>query len=63
MGWEYISGGAGDELTMKWNKEAFERIRIRSSVLRDVSQLDTRVTLFGQQHDSPFFWLPQRRRS
>jgi len=26
MGWEYISGGAGDELTMKWNKEAFERI-------------------------------------
>ena len=58
MGWEYISGGAGDELTMKWNKKAFERIRIRSSVLRDVSQLDTRVTLFGQQHDFPILLAP-----
>jgi 4-hydroxymandelate oxidase len=58
MGWEYVSGGAGDELTMKWNKEAFQRIRLKPSVLRDVSQIDTRVTLFGQQHDFPILLAP-----
>src|SRR5215468_10384296 len=50
MGWEYLSGGAADELTLKWNVEAYDRIRLRARVLVDVSHLDTRVTLFGQEH-------------
>ena len=58
MGWEYISGGAADELTMKWNKEAFQRIRLKPRVLVDVSKLDTRVTLFGQEHAFPILLAP-----
>ena len=58
MGWEYVSGGAADELTMKWNKEAFQRIRLKPRVLVDVSKLDTRVTLFGQEHAYPIMLAP-----
>ena len=58
MGWEYVSGGAADELTMKWNKEAFQRIRLKPRVLVDVSKLDTRVTLFGQEHAYPILLAP-----
>jgi 4-hydroxymandelate oxidase len=52
IGWEYISGGAADELTLRWNRESYDRIRLRPRVLVDVSQLDTRVKLFG--HELPF---------
>jgi 4-hydroxymandelate oxidase len=58
MGWEYISAGAGDELTVRWNKEAYQRIRLRPRVLVDVSKLDTRVTLFGQEHPFPILLAP-----
>jgi 4-hydroxymandelate oxidase len=58
MGWEYVSGGAGDELTVRWNQEAYQRIRLRPRVLVDVSQLDTRVSLFGQEHAFPIILAP-----
>src|SRR5258705_3659541 len=58
MGWEYVNGGAGDELTVRWNKEAYQRIRLKPRVLVDVSKLDTRVTLFGQQHPFPIILAP-----
>ena len=29
----FISGGAADELTVRWNQEALERVRLRSRVL------------------------------
>jgi 4-hydroxymandelate oxidase len=58
MGWEYITAAAGDELTVRWNKEAYERIRLRPHVLVDVSKLDTRVTLFGQEHPFPILLAP-----
>jgi 4-hydroxymandelate oxidase len=58
VGWEYISAGAGDELTVRWNKEAYQRIRLKPHVLVDVSQLDTRVTLFGQEHVFPILLAP-----
>src|SRR5205085_11208542 len=47
MAWEYISGGAGDEVTLRWNRESFDRLRLRPRILVDVSHLDTRVKLFG----------------
>ena len=58
IGWEYITAGAGDELTVRWNKEAYQRIRLRPHVLVDVSKLDTRVTLFGQEHPFPILLAP-----
>lgn len=58
MGWEYVSAGAGDEQTVRWNCEAYQRIRLKPRVLVDVSQLDTRVTLFGQEHAFPILLAP-----
>ncbi len=54
----YIHGGAADELTVRWNREALNRIRLRSRVLVDVSQVDTRVTLFGQALSLPVLLAP-----
>jgi 4-hydroxymandelate oxidase len=58
MGWEYVTAGAGDELTVRWNKEAYQRIRLKPRVLVDVSKLDTRVTLFEQEHAFPILLAP-----
>src|SRR5882724_4497660 len=49
MAFEYISGGAADEITLKWNRESLDRIRLKPRILNDVSKLDTRVKLFGQE--------------
>ena len=35
--WEFISSGAGDEHTVRWNEEAFGRRRLRQRALEDVS--------------------------
>jgi 4-hydroxymandelate oxidase len=56
--WERISGGAGDELTLRWNHEAYEHIRLKPRALVDVSKLDTRVTLFGQEFPYPILLAP-----
>lgn len=58
IGWEYISGGAADELTLRWNRESYDRIRLRPRVLVDVSQLDTRVTLLGREQPFPILLAP-----
>jgi 4-hydroxymandelate oxidase len=58
MAYEYVSGGAGDEVTLRWNQEAFERIRLRPRVLVDVSRLDTRVSLFGRELPFPILLAP-----
>ncbi|HEY0794313.1 MAG TPA: alpha-hydroxy-acid oxidizing protein [Acidisarcina sp.] len=58
MAWEFINAGAADETTVRWNKEAYQRIRLRPRVLVDVTKLDTRVTLFGQEHAFPLLLAP-----
>lgn len=57
-GWAYVSGGVADELTLRWNTEAYRRLRLKPRVLVDVSRLDTRVTLFGQEHAFPILLAP-----
>ena len=56
--WERISGGAADEITLRWNHEAYEHIRLKPRALVDVSKLDTRVTLFGQELPFPILLAP-----
>ena len=56
--YELIRGGAADEITLRWNREAFQRIKLSPRVLVDVSELDTRVTLFGQQLPFPILIAP-----
>lgn len=56
--WAYIAGGAADELTLRWNAEAFARIRLQGRALPDVRDVDTRLTLFGQAFDHPVLLAP-----
>jgi 4-hydroxymandelate oxidase len=59
--YEYISSGAADELTLRWNREAFEQIRLCPRVLVDVEKIDTRVTLLGQAMPHPILLAPTAR--
>jgi len=43
---------------MRENRLAFERLRVSPNVLRDVSQLDTRISLFGAEHEHPIMLAP-----
>jgi 4-hydroxymandelate oxidase len=55
---ESVRGGAADEITVRWNREAFNRIPLRPRVLVDVSNVDTRLTLFGQDLACPIVLAP-----
>jgi isopentenyl diphosphate isomerase/L-lactate dehydrogenase-like FMN-dependent dehydrogenase len=41
--YDYYAGGAEDEMTVRANREAFQRYALRPRVLVDVSRIDTRV--------------------
>ena len=56
--WERISGAAADEITLRWNREAYDHIRLKPRILVDVSKLDTRVKLFGQELPFPILLAP-----
>lgn len=56
--WAYISTGSADELTLRANREAFERLRLQGRVLADMAGADTRVTLFGDSFDYPMLLAP-----
>ena len=58
MAWEYVNSAVADEITVRWNREAFDRLRLKPRVLVDVSKLDTRVTLFGQEMPFPILLAP-----
>src|SRR5580704_83118 len=55
---DYVAGGASGEDTMRANREAFYRWRIVPRMLRDVSQRDLRVELFGVQMPAPVILGP-----
>jgi len=56
--WAYLIGGAADELTMGWNREAFDRMRLHSRVLADMGGGNTRLSLFGQDFAHPILLAP-----
>lgn len=56
--WEYLDGAAGDEITLRWNRTAFDAMRLKPRVLCDVSQLDTQLELFGQTLSHPILLAP-----
>ena len=58
MAYEYVASGAADEFTVRWNRQAFDALKINPSVLNDVSKLDTTVTLFGQKLAYPILIAP-----
>lgn len=50
---DYYRSGAGDEQTLKRNRNDFNNYRIRPRFLRDVSELDPSVTIFGSKVTFP----------
>ena len=56
--WAYIAGGAGHGETMRANREGFRRWRIVPRMLRDVSERDTGIELFGRRLEVPFLLAP-----
>ena len=50
--------GAEDEVALRNNREAFERIKLRQSNLVDVSRRSQEITLFGKKHRSPIAIAP-----
>ncbi|GAB3587550.1 alpha-hydroxy-acid oxidizing protein [Calidifontibacter terrae] len=55
---DYVETGAGLGSTMTANRAAFDRHRIVPRMLRDVSQRDQSIELFGVRHPSPFLTCP-----
>jgi len=58
MAYDYVRSGGGDEITMRENRLAFERLRLEPNVLVDVAKLDTRVSLFGSELEHPILLAP-----
>ena len=54
----YIDGGAEDEVTMRANRAAFRRWNFAPRVLRDMSRVDTSTTLLGRRLPFPLVLAP-----
>lgn len=54
----YGEAGAGEEVTVARNRDAFRRIALRSRVLRDVSTVDTSTTVLGLPLRAPVMLAP-----
>ncbi len=54
----YLDGGADDELTLARNTDAFGDYELLPSQLSDVSNVDLRSTVFGQEVDWPVMIAP-----
>lgn len=50
---EYVDGGSYDEVTMRRNCADLRRIALRQRVLRDVSDVDLGVEIFGRRQAMP----------
>ena len=54
----YYAGGAGDELVLAENVEAWRRLRLRPRVLVDVSTVSTETTVLGTPVSMPLLVAP-----
>jgi L-lactate dehydrogenase (cytochrome) len=54
----YIDGGADDEVTLRRNTAAFEAVDLIPNVLRGVSDVDLSVTVMGQKLALPVYLSP-----
>lgn len=58
MAYEFVASGVGDEHTLRWNTEAFVKMRLRPRILEDVGKTNTEVSLFGRTLPSPVLLAP-----
>ena len=55
---DYIEGGAEDEITVHWNSEAFQKYEFVPRVLRDVTNIDLSSEIQGIPVDIPLITAP-----
>jgi isopentenyl diphosphate isomerase/L-lactate dehydrogenase-like FMN-dependent dehydrogenase len=55
---DYIAGGADDEVTLRRNRQAFEGIELRPRALVDVSEVDLSTTVVGERLKMPVLLAP-----
>jgi isopentenyl diphosphate isomerase/L-lactate dehydrogenase-like FMN-dependent dehydrogenase len=58
VAWDFIDGGADDEVTLRANEAAFRSWVLRPRHLRDVSKRDLSVTVFGRRLELPVILSP-----
>jgi 4-hydroxymandelate oxidase len=58
MAYDYYSSGAWDEVTLRDNRAAFERIKLRPRMLVDVSKRDLSTSVLGQTLQFPLLIAP-----
>lgn len=56
--WDYLTGGAESETTMRRNRMGFDCLALRPRVLVDVSKIDTSTTFLGQKLRIPVMLAP-----
>lgn len=56
--WDWVAGGATDEITIRRNREAFEEISVRPRVMMDTTSRDLSTTMLGQRISFPVFASP-----
>jgi 4-hydroxymandelate oxidase len=56
--WEYYDQGCADDVTVRWNREALQRLRLESRVMVDVERIDTATTLYGRALAHPILLAP-----
>ena len=55
---DFVDGGASDEVTMRRNVEAFDRVALSPHFLVDVSEVDLSTTVLGRRVDVPVLGAP-----
>ncbi len=55
---DLVDGGAESERNLRRNAEAFEEVELTPRYMVDVSRIDTRASIFGQDFDVPFGVAP-----
>ena len=56
--YEYVAGGAGDEISLRANQAAFDQILLLPRVLRSVTPVDPSTMLFGKKLPAPILLAP-----
>uniref|UniRef100_A0A6V1QYU9 FMN hydroxy acid dehydrogenase domain-containing protein n=2 Tax=Heterosigma akashiwo TaxID=2829 RepID=A0A6V1QYU9_HETAK len=55
---DYYASGANDMITLRENRAAYQRLRMRPRILRDVSKVDISTTILGDKISSPICVAP-----
>ena len=56
--WDYLEGGAEDEVTLRRNRAAFDRYHLLPRMVTGKGSRDLSITLFGQRLAAPFMIGP-----